>query len=109
MEGYSKEFFNTYSTVLFTLTTLKNDGVNQAKQVLLFLFYLEMRFPFSLFPLSFFTSIVFFPSVLLHLLCANVYCESTSISKKGNAISQMCWTSTLLTVLTTITSHEMEE
>lgn len=50
-----------HSLVYFKLTTLKNDGVNQAKQVLLFLFYLEMRFPFSLFPLSFFISIVFFP------------------------------------------------
>lgn len=53
MEGHSKEFFIgvPQSLVYSESTDLKNDGINQAKQV--FLFFLEMV-PFLSFSLFFF-------------------------------------------------------
>lgn len=65
---FQRIFLCVFHSLVYKLTTLKNDGVNQAKQVLLFLFYLEMRFPFSLFNLLLSLHPLFFsPSVLFHL------------------------------------------
>lgn len=82
MEGYSKEFFLYifHSLVYFKLTTLKNNGVNQAKQVLLFLFYLEMRFAFSLSSLSFFMSIVFFSHQYFSIFSVQMFIVNLQVS-----------------------------